>query len=115
MGRLTWQVADVVGVVEETPHLKTIAFEVPGWPGHRAGQHVDVRLTAEDGYQAERSYSIASAPYGTRLLLTVVRIGYGEVSPYLTGQLRPGDQAARSRRPDLHILTVRRAIGENVG
>jgi ferredoxin-NADP reductase len=89
---LTWQVADVVGVVEETPHVKTIAFEVPGWPGHRAGQHVDVRLTADDGYQAERSYSIASAPSGTRLLLTVVRIGDGEVSPYLTGQLQPGDQ-----------------------
>jgi ferredoxin-NADP reductase len=86
---LTWQVADVVDVVEETPHVKTIAFEIPGWPGHRAGQHVDVQLTADDGYQAERSYSIASAPSGTRLLLTVVRIGDGEVSPYLTGELRP--------------------------
>ena len=92
LGRLTWQVADVVGVVEETPHVKTIAFDVPGWPGHRAGQHVDVRLTADDGYQAERSYSIASAPDGTRVELTVVRIGDGEVSPYLTGELRPGDQ-----------------------
>jgi ferredoxin-NADP reductase len=92
LGRLTWQVANVVGVVEETPHVKTIAFDVPGWPGHRAGQHVDVRLTADDGYQAERSYSIASAPSGTRLLLTVVRIDDGEVSPYLTGELRPGDQ-----------------------
>ena len=92
LGRLTWQVADVVGVVEETPHVKTIALDVPGWPGHRAGQHVDVRLTAEDGYQAERSYSIASAPDGTRLQLTVERIDDGEVSPYLTGELRPGDQ-----------------------
>jgi len=89
---LTWQVANVVGVVEETPHVKTIALDVPGWPGHRAGQHVDVRLTADDGYQAERSYSIASAPSGTRLLLTVVRIDDGEASPYLTGELRPGDQ-----------------------
>ena len=92
LGRLTWQLADVVGVVAETPDVKTIAFDVPGWPGHRAGQHVDVRLTADDGYQAERSYSIASAPDGTRVELTVVRIGDGEVSPYLTDELRPGDQ-----------------------
>ena len=92
LGRLTWQLADVVGVVAETPDVKTIAFDVAGWPGHRAGQHVDVRLTADDGYQAERSYSIASAPDGTRVELTVVRIGDGEVSPYLTDELRPGDQ-----------------------
>ena len=92
LGRLTWQPAHVVGVVAETPRAKTIALDVPGWPGHRAGQHVDVRLTAEDGYQAERSYSIASAPDGTRVALTVVRIGDGEVSPYLTGELQPGDQ-----------------------
>ena len=92
LGRLTWQLADVVGVVAETPDVKTIAFDVPGWPGHRAGQHVDVRLTADDGYQAERSYSIASAPDGTRVELTVVRIGDGEVSPYLTDELGPGDQ-----------------------
>ncbi len=92
LGRLTWQLADVVGVVAETPDVKTIAFDVPGWPGHRAGQHLDVRLTADDGYQAERSYSIASAPDGTRVELTVVRIGDGEVSPYLTDELGPGDQ-----------------------
>jgi ferredoxin-NADP reductase len=92
LGRLTWQVANVVGVAAETPHVKTIAFDVPGWPGHRAGQHVDVRLTADDGYQAERSYSIASARDGTRVELMVVRIGDGEVSPYLTGELQPGDQ-----------------------
>jgi len=65
---------------------------VPGWPGHRAGQHVDVRLTAEDGYQAERSYSIASASDGTRVALTVQRLEDGEVSPYLTDELRPGDK-----------------------
>ena len=72
--------------------MKTIGFEVPGWPGHRAGQHVDVRLTAEDGYQAQRSYSIASAPDGTRVELTVERIDDGEVSPYLTEELRTGDE-----------------------
>jgi ferredoxin-NADP reductase len=92
LGRLTWQVATVVDVVTETPRVKTIAFDVPGWPGHRAGQHVDVRLTAEDGYEAQRSYSIASAPDGTRIELTIERLGDGEVSPYLTGELRPGDQ-----------------------
>jgi ferredoxin-NADP reductase len=92
LGRLTWQVAEVVDVVAETPRVKTIAFDVPGWPGHRAGQHVDVRLTAEDGYQAQRSYSIASAPDGTRVELTVERLDDGEVSPYLTDELRRGGQ-----------------------
>jgi ferredoxin-NADP reductase len=92
LGRLTWQLVDVAGIVSETPTVKTITFDVPGWRGHRAGQHVDVRLTAEDGYQAERSYSIASAPDGTRVELTVERLGDGEVSPYLTEELRPGDQ-----------------------
>jgi ferredoxin-NADP reductase len=67
-------------------------LDVPGWPGHAAGQHVDVRLTAEDGYQAQRSYSIASAPGAADLELTVERIDDGEVSPYLTEELRPGDQ-----------------------
>ena len=91
-GRLTWQLAEVVDVLTETPRVKTIAFDVADWAGHRAGQHVDVRLTAEDGYQAERSYSIASAPNGTRLDLTVVRIADGEVSPYLADELKPGDR-----------------------
>src|SRR6188474_2451575 len=90
-GRLTWQLAELVEAVAETPRVKTIVFDVPDWPGHRAGQHVDVRLTAEDGYQAERSYSIASAPDGTRVALTVQRLEDGEVSPYLTDELRPGD------------------------
>ena len=92
LGRLTWQLAELVDVVAETPRVKTIVFDVPGWPGHRAGQHVDVRLTAEDGYQAERSYSIASAADGTRVALTVQRLDDGEVSPYLTDELRPGDK-----------------------
>ena len=92
LGRLNWLVADVVEVVTETPRVRTIAFDVHGWPGHRAGQHVDVRLTAADGYQAQRSYSIASVPHGTRVELTVERLEDGEVSPYLTDELRPGDQ-----------------------
>ena len=92
LGRLTWQLAELVEVVAETPRVKTIVFDVPGWPGHLAGQHVDVRLTAEDGYQAERSYSIASAPDSTRVALTVQRLEDGEVSPYLTDELRPGDK-----------------------
>jgi ferredoxin-NADP reductase len=92
LGRLTWQIADAVDVVADTPRVKTIAFDVPDWKGHRAGQHVDVRLTAEDGYQAQRSYSIASAPDGSRVELTVERLDDGEVSPYLTDELRPGDR-----------------------
>ena len=92
LGRLTWRVADVVDLVRETPRVTTIVLDVPGWPGHRAGQHVDIRLTAEDGYQTERSYSISSAPDGGRIALTVVRVDDGEVSPYLTDELRPGDQ-----------------------
>jgi ferredoxin-NADP reductase len=92
LGRLSWLVADVVDVVPETAGVKTIVFDVPGWPGHRAGQHVDVRLTAEDGYQAQRSYSIASAPDASRIELTIERLDDGEVSPYLTEELREGDQ-----------------------
>jgi ferredoxin-NADP reductase len=92
LGRLTWRVAELVDVVVETPRVKTLVFDVPGWPGHRAGQHLDIRLTAEDGYQAQRSYSIASAPDGSRVELTVERIDDGEVSPYLTDELGPGDR-----------------------
>ena len=90
LGRLTWQVAQVADTRQETPRVRTIALEPPSWPGHRAGQHVDVRLTAEDGYQAQRSYSIASAPE-QGLELTVERLDDGEVSPYLVDELRPGD------------------------
>jgi ferredoxin-NADP reductase len=92
LGRLSWLVAEVVGVMPETSSVKTISFDVPGWPGHLPGQHVDVRLTADDGYQAQRSYSIASAPDGTRVALTVERIDDGEVSPYLADELRAGDE-----------------------
>jgi ferredoxin-NADP reductase len=92
LGRLTWRVATVAELRPETPRVQTIALDVPGWEGHRAGQHVDVRLTAEDGYQAERSYSIASSPDEERLELTVERLDDGEVSPYLTAEARPGDQ-----------------------
>jgi ferredoxin-NADP reductase len=91
-GRLIWQLAKVVELVEETPRAKSLVLDPPDWPGHRAGQHVDVRLTAEDGYQAERSYSIASAPEDDHLVLTVERLEDGEVSPYLTDELRPGDE-----------------------
>jgi len=90
-GRLTWQTATVGSVADETPSVRTIFLEVPDWAGHRAGQHVDVRLTAEDGYQAERAYSIASAP-GEPLSITVERLDDGEVSPYLTEELRAGDE-----------------------
>ncbi|MDP9285854.1 MAG: ferredoxin reductase [Actinomycetota bacterium] len=91
-GRLSWQLADVVEQVDETPRVRSIILDYPGWPGHRAGQHVDVRLTAPDGYQAQRSYSIASAPADANLVLTVERLDDGEVSPYLTDELRPGDE-----------------------
>ena len=92
LGRLTWRLADVVDVMAETPRATTLVFDVPGWAGHRAGQHVDVRLTAEDGYQTQRSYSISSAPDGTRIALTVVHVEDGEVSPYLADELQPGDR-----------------------
>jgi ferredoxin-NADP reductase len=90
-GRLTWQLARVVEVVTETERTKSLMLDAADWPGHLAGQHVDVRLTAEDGYQAQRSYSIASAPEDEHLVLTVERLDDGEVSPYLTDELRPGD------------------------
>ena len=89
--RLTWETGTVVQLVDETARTKSILLDVPDWAGHRAGQHVDLRLTAEDGYQAERSYSIASAPEDDQVALTVERIDDGEVSPYLTDELRPGD------------------------
>ena len=92
LGRLTWQVATVVESLDETARVKSIVLELPSWPGHRAGQHVDLRLTAEDGYQAQRSYSIGSAPEERYVVLTVERLDDGEVSPYLVDELRPGDK-----------------------
>lgn len=89
---IPWRIASVLEVVRETPTTRTLVLDVPEWPGHRAGQHVDVRLTAEDGYRAERSYSIASAPEDDHLALTVERLDDGEVSPYLTDELRAGDR-----------------------
>ena len=89
--RLTWRIGEVVETTPDTPRTKSLFLEVPGWEGHRAGQHVDVRLTAEDGYQAQRSYSIASAPEDGRVELLVERLEDGEVSPYLTDEIRAGD------------------------
>jgi ferredoxin-NADP reductase len=91
-GPLTWQFGTVAEIVQETPRVSSLYFDVPDWVGHEAGQHVDVRLTAEDGYRAERSYSLASPPEDSRLALTVERLEDGEVSPYLVGELRPGDK-----------------------
>src|SRR6202042_1307343 len=90
-GRPTRRLGRVVEAVSETPTAKTIGLDVPEWPGHEAGQHVDVRLTAPDGYQAQRSYSVASGPGDPLLTLTVERIEDGEVSPYLVDELREGD------------------------
>jgi ferredoxin-NADP reductase len=90
--RLEWRSAEVIEVVPETPRVKTLVLRVPGWTGHRPGQHVDVRLTGEDGYQAQRSYSIASAPEALHLALTVERVEGGEVSPYLVAEVQPGDR-----------------------
>jgi ferredoxin-NADP reductase len=92
LGRLTWQPATVVDSSVETARVKTIVFDVEGWGGHRAGQHVDVRLTADDGYVAERSYSIASPAQSAQVDLTVERLDDGEVSPYLTDVLMKGDR-----------------------
>jgi len=82
----------VAELVQETPRVASLLLDAPDWPGHLAGQHVDVRLTADDGYQAQRSYSIASAPEDSRLAITVERLDDGEVSPYLVGEVRPGDK-----------------------
>jgi len=91
-GRLSWLVATVKETRDETATARTLSLDVPGWPGHLAGQHVTAKLTAEDGYSTQRDYSIASAPEPDRFELTVQRLADGEVSPYLTGDARPGDQ-----------------------
>jgi ferredoxin-NADP reductase len=89
--KLTWRIGEIVETSPDTPRTKRLFLDVPGWEGHRAGQHVDVRLTAEDGYQAQRSYSIASAPENGRVELLIERLEDGEVSPYLTDEIRAGD------------------------
>lgn len=91
-GRLGWQLTEVSDKRVETPRVITVSLTSDDWPGHLPGQHVDIRLTAEDGYQAQRSYSIASAPQRGALELTVEEIPDGEVSPYLFGELRVGDR-----------------------
>ena len=90
--RLTWRVARLVETRDETPSARTLVLDVPDWPGHLAGQHVDVRLTAPDGYSTQRSYSIGNAADGDRVELTIQRIDDGEVSPYLNGVFAPGDR-----------------------
>ena len=90
--RLTWAIAEVIDRIDETPRVQSLTFDVPDWPGHLPGQHIDVRLTAEDGYRAQRSYSIATPADGNRLTLTVERLEDGEVSTYLTGVLEIGDR-----------------------
>ena len=92
LGRLNWLLAELVELVPETPRVKSLVLAAPGWPGHRPGQHVDVRLTAEDGYQAQRSYSIATPAGGERVVLTVERLEDGEVSPFLVDELLVGDR-----------------------
>lgn len=92
-GRLTWRLGEVVETRTETARAKSLTLSMPAWPGHQAGQHVDVRLTAEDGYQAERSYSLASPPEDApKVTITVERLDNGEVSPYLVDELKPGDR-----------------------
>ena len=91
-GRLNWQLGRVVDTIQETHRAKSLVLDLPNWPGHRAGQHVDVRLTSDDGYQAKRGCSIASAPEDDGVTLTVDRVEAGEVSPYLTEVVEPGDE-----------------------
>ena len=91
-GRLPWRVAEVTAVVPETPRVSTLVLRIADWPGHLPGQHVDVRLTGDDGYQAQRLYSIASAPESPLVSLTVEKIEDGEVSPYFVGEVRAGDR-----------------------
>ena len=96
--------------VAETARTTSIALDAVDWPGHLAGQHVDVRLTAEDGYQAQRSYSIASAPEDEHLVITVQRLDDGKVSPYLTETLVPGDEL-ELRGPIGGYFVWREALG----
>src|SRR5436309_3157816 len=92
LGRLNWQLGEVIDAQKETARSKSLLLAVPEWIGHQPGQHVDIRLTADDGYQAERSYSIATPADGSRVTVTVERIDGGEVSPYLVDELQVGDR-----------------------
>jgi ferredoxin-NADP reductase len=90
---ISWRLATVAGLRDETPTVRSFTLELPDWPGHRSGQHVDLRLTAEDGYSVERSYSIASEPgRGGEVDITVERIPDGEVSPFLHDVVVDGDR-----------------------
>ncbi len=89
---MSWRPATVASVRPESPAARTVVLQVPGWPGHQAGQHVDIRLTADDGYTASRSYSIASVADGELVEVTVERLDDGEVSPYLVDVVAPGDR-----------------------
>jgi ferredoxin-NADP reductase len=92
-GHLVWQIARLTAVRQETPTVKTFTLALPAWQRHRAGQHYDLKLTAPDGYQAQRSYSVASEPERTgEIDLTVERLDEGEVSSYLHDVLVPGDR-----------------------
>ena len=91
-GRLTWLAAEVVAIVEDTRQVHSVDLRVPSWRGHLPGQHVDIRLTAEDGYQAQRSYSIATPEHGESITITVELVEGGEVSPYLIEELKVGDR-----------------------
>jgi ferredoxin-NADP reductase len=97
---VAWRPPEIREVIRETPSAATLVLAVPGWPGHRAGQHLDVRLTAEDGYTAQRSYSIATPPEDPVPAITVERLDDGEVSPYLVDEARAGD-----------VLEVRGPVG----
>jgi ferredoxin-NADP reductase len=101
-GRLAWRVATLVESRDETPSARTLVFDVPGWPGHLAGQHVDVRLTAEDGYSAQRSYSLATPSQVDRVELTVQLVADGEVSSYLHDVYSVGDPE-ELRRPEAGV------------
>lgn len=90
--RLNWLLAEVVGLIDETPRVRSLVLDCPGWSGHLPGQHLDLRLTAPDGYQAQRSYSIATPADGERVIITVELVDDGEVSPFLTEELRIGDR-----------------------
>jgi ferredoxin-NADP reductase len=90
--RLNWLIASAVKVIDETARVRSIVFDCPGWPGHLPGHHIDIRLTADDGYQAQRSYSIATPAEGEQVVITVELIEEGEISPFLIGELRVGDR-----------------------